>query len=313
MKPGRLIARIILYAILLAAVAATYVALNVLRTPAPPMPGDELEAFAASLAERTGGVLAARLEALDRIQALGEPEPGPKPMYAADRGLGYEAAKDAASRILEERVGVIEAPLHAGGLLPPGELDETLNAADRLYKERATEGTAMQELIFRDAMMAESPDYIRWLGYNMLTGTLGRDVIRYRVKESLQLHETKSTLYRTETDTIRNRLDASRSDARNLAAAAVSELDSRYDALIAELVSRTIESSANGGAEPARAGIAVLDDLRARLYAFAGVRPHRGLEVPPSDVPVSDRTAWLAPERLATDQFERDSAYSGEE
>ncbi len=297
----------ILYAILLAAIVATWVAVTTLEAPDPPMPGDELEAFKAAVSEETRIILADREAALASVETLGAPssESPPSMGRRIDGTTAFEDARDEASRAVVEQVGTMSTPPMSGGLPVSLELDDALNEADRLYESRNAEATSIQETVFREAMESESDDYIRHLGCLALVRTVNRDIIKYRLMESLPLQEIKAGIYETEVQNARAALEESRATASERISGSLTELDCRYGGLLDGIVggiATQIDEVEMEMIEPSR-GLAILESLISRLGGFSPVRLPGGLGLSGAGMPVTDRVAWLAREGEMGDVF----------
>lgn len=297
-----------MWATLLAVVTALWVVARVLREPPPGLDSGELDSLRENVASATDSILAERNAAIETLGAAGDVDPlifGRIDRYAAD-GSGFEAARSRAESDLQSgRIGP-GIPM-AGGLLPRAlEIDESLDAADAIFRVESVAGTEVSEAELRRTLEAEAPGYIRLLGYNELRQTLGRDLIRYRMLESLRFHELKDTLYRSESDTNKSAMYLARQGAYARRDSGLSVLDHRYmsyiQVLVHQLNSDWMSVERESGITPAESGVP--DDIRARIDGFSPVIGPSGREIEPGPVPASDRWSWLTSETEISTEFE---------
>ena len=297
-----------MWATLLAVTAALWVVVRVLREPPPGLDSGELDTLRENVAIATDSILAERKAAIESLDAAGDVDSliyGGVGRYVVD-GSGFEAARFRAESDLQHDRQGPDISMDGWSLPQALEMDESLDSADEIFRAESVEGTAVSEAELRRTLEAEAPGYIRLLGYNALRQTLGRDLIRYRVLESLRFHELKDTLYHSESDTNKSALYLARQGAYARRDSDLSALDHRYMSYIQVLVHQL---NSNWMSEERESGITraetiVPDDIRARIDGFSRVIGPEGREIEPGSVPASDRWSWLTSETEISTEFE---------
>lgn len=308
MNLNRKIPAFILYAILFAVVWAVWLVFSNLNPETPP-PGDtELLEFRQTLLADTRVIIDNRESALHALESVpGIPEPVSFPGITLDTrtSLIFERARTAAEDALIGEIASTEFPSIAEGFPAWEALDTTLNEADQLYIDWLTERSGNAMSICLNSLEDLSGSSILKTGYLRLIESLNRDLIKYRQKESLAVHDEKTTLYQTELDTINKNCDEARAVVRSLLSESNADVDSRYDARVENLYYRFIDMWTGSDIdfwEPA-GDSSVLDDIRSRLNRFSSVGRVTGPEIEPSIIPGSDRLTWLPDERILLREF----------
>jgi len=306
LSKGRLTARILLYAILVAAVVATWIVVNELEAPAPEIAGDEIDAFQLRLAESARGLVAQRSEALSQLGNLdewhavvGTDRPG------VQRATGFQAEKTRTGTILEDRIGMTSQSAMAAGQYDLPELGDALDEVDSLFEARLNEQTSAMESIFRESMFDSNDLYIGQLGYYALAGALRRDLIKYRLLNSLPLHEIKLDYYQGEYERLRDEVAAIRSNAVSRAEERANGIADRYSEIIAGLIGEiaaTLQTEPSGPDGPVM-GAEILESLGLRISSLSSVYLPAGLSLAAGPMPVIDRSEWLAYERDISSRF----------
>ena len=308
MNLNRKIPTIILYAILTAVVWAVWLVFSNLNPETPPPDDHELLDFRSTLLADTSNMIDNRESALLELELVpGMPDPVGFPGKILDTrtSLFFERARTAAGEALIGEIASTEYPSIAEGFPAWEVLDTTLDEADRIYFDWLAErsGTAMS--ICLNSLEGQSGSSILKTGYLRLIESLNRDLIKYRQKESLAVHDEKTTLYQTELDTINGNCDEARAIVRSLLSESNALVDSRYDARIEDLYNRFIDmwTGSEIGFWLPRGDSKVLDDIRSRLNRFLPVSMVNGPGIEPSNFPGSGRMAWLQGERILLQEF----------
>ncbi len=308
MNLNRKIPTIILYAILTAVVWAVWLVFSNLNPETPPPDDHELLDFRSTLLADTSNMIDNRESALLELELVpGMPDPVGFPGKILDTrtSLFFERARTAAGEALIGEIASTEFPSIAEGFPAWEVLDTTLDEADRIYFDWLAErsGTAMS--ICLNSLEGQSGSSILKTGYLRLIESLNRDLIKYRQKESLAVHDEKTTLYQTELDTINGNCDEARAIVRSLLSESNALVDSRYDARIEDLYNRFIDmwTGSEIGFWLPRGDSKVLDDIRSRLNRFLPVGMVTGPDIEPSNFPGSDRLTWLQGERILLQEF----------
>ncbi|MCK4721159.1 hypothetical protein KAU08_10885 [bacterium] len=308
MNLNRKIPTIILYAILTAVVWAVWLVFSNLNPETPPPDDHELLDFRSTLLADTSNMIDNRESALLELELVpGMPDPVGFPGKILDTrtSLFFERARTAAGEALIGEIASTEYPSIAEGFPAWEVLDTTLDEADRIYFDWLAErsGTAMS--ICLNSLEGQSGSSILKTGYLRLIESLNRDLIKYRQKESLAVHDEKTTLYQTELDTINGNCDEARAIVRSLLSESNALVDSRYDARIEDLYNRFIDmwTGSEIGFWLPRGDSKVLDDIRSRLNRFLPVSMVTGPDIEPSNFPGSGRMAWLQGERILLQEF----------
>lgn len=302
LKSNRLIARILLYALLVASIAAAWVAVTALRTPAPQLAEDDLSAFESAVNEQTAALADAHREALGKLGSIEKMSAPPGGIEGTSTRGELENARERASAALT--VGIGATAWEMGSFEGSPALDEALDEADRLYEQSIEEQVSLQEAFVRESLARQEPDHIRLVGYRALQTTLGRDIVRYKLLESLPIQEIKLDYYRNEFDRANYAIREEREFAQGRKGEIRAEVESRYDPLLAEIVNEFAASLADGeaqGVEPA--GVKdLLRDIRARIAGFSARLQHDGLSSERPPQPEFDRTDWVETESSRVDK-----------
>jgi hypothetical protein len=308
MNLNRQIPAFILYAILTAVVWAVWLVFSNLNPETPPPDDYELLDSKSTLLADTRVMIDNRESALLELESVpGMPDPVGFPGKILDTrtSLFFERARTAAGEALIGEIASTEFPSIAEGFPAWEVLDTTLDEADRIYFDWLAERSGNAMSICLNSLEGQSGSSILKTGYLRLIESLNRDLIKYRQKESLAVHDEKTTLYQTELDTINGNCDEARAIVRSLLSESNALVDSRYDALVENLYNRFIDmwtGSEIGFWEPA-GDSKVLDDIRSRLNRFLPVSMVNGPGIEPSNFPGSDRMAWLQGERILLQEF----------
>ncbi len=317
MRIGRFIARFILYATLVAAIVAAWVTITVLKAPEPVMQAEALGSFSETIAGENQALFDDRADALSELESYvgigaGRVSRGPGAARITPR---FENAQNAASQAVTGGIFTAALPSAAGMLISSPELDEILDTADAMYLDSVEERTARLVPFYIDAMALESDDYYRYLGYRTLMRTVDRDLIRYRVHDSLYFQEFKIDLYRGIYDESHRELTNRRNTARVGAEAIESELDNYYGNILAGLVSdfNTSLMEEETGRTEILAAAKMRDEIRSRIAGFqpVGLGSSHGIER--THMPDIGRLTWLAGERDAMEFFGEAASGDGSE
>jgi hypothetical protein len=306
LKKGRLTARILLYAILFAAIVATWIVVTELEAPAPEIAGDEIDAFQAQLADSARGLVAERSEALSQIGNLDEWH---ALAMTAHRGvptsIGFQAEKSRVETVLTDRIGLTSRSAMATGQYDLPELGDVLDEADSLYEEQLSERTSAMESVYRESMIDSGDDYIGQLSYYALAAALRRDLIKYRQLNSLPLHEIKLNYYQGEYVRFRDELASMRSTADALANERADEIEAKYDDMVAALIAQIAATLAEQPSAPEGPvmGADILESLELRISELPPVYLPAGLRLTAGPMPSIDRSEWLAYERDTSSRF----------
>jgi len=306
MKKVRTTARILLYAILLAAIVATWIAVTELEAPAPIIPGDEIDAFRVQVSDAARQLAEKRSNALSQLETLEEYPPG---RMVSPRGVpgrtGFQAVKSRTGTALEERIGMTSQPAMASGQYDLPELGDALAEADSLYETRIAEQTASMESIYREAMIDRNDRYLKQLGYYALAAALRRDLIKYRLLNSLPLHEIKLALYEDESELLSEELATIRSAAVARAEESAAAVAGRYNELVAVLISEIAATLAEAPPAPEGPvmGSEILESLQQRISSLSPAYPPEGITLDPAPMPVVERSVWIEHERIGSSSF----------
>ncbi len=302
MKSNRLTARILLYALLVAAIAAAWVAVTTLRTPAPQLAEDDLSAFESALNEETAALADAHREALGKLGSIEEMSAPAGGIERVSTRGELESARERASAALTAGVGATAWEM--GSFEGSPALDETLDEADRLYEQSVEERVSLQEAFVRESLARQQADHIRLVGYRALQTTLGRDIVRYKLLDSLPIQEIKLDYYRNEFDRANYAIREERQFAEERKGEIGAEVESRYDVLLAEIVDGFAASLADGdmqGVEPA--GVKnLLGDIGARIAGFSVHLQHDEFSIERPSQPEFERTDWVNTESSRVDK-----------
>jgi len=305
MKRIRLTARIILYTVLAAAIVAAWVAVTAINLPSPEVPSGGLDSFAASVDSLSEVILAARDSGVDELTGVGMEGTIGRAGERRVTGYDYNGRVTDLTRTLLMEVGRTGPPTTVDDFPESPVLDESLDEADRLYAERNRERTSAAEIILRESMLAESADYIRWIGSRVLSATLQRDIIKYRTLEALPFQEIKSTIYGNEGGTLRERLDGMRSAALTDVEDVTGAIDGVYDNEVGGLIDRVIdnwEETGTSGGDGESMHEAVENILR-RIDGFYGGRiPSMVVELP-ENPGLTSMVEWAEQERGETEEI----------
>jgi hypothetical protein len=277
-----------------------------LEAPAPEIAGDEIDAFRARLAESTRGLVEQRSEALAQLGNLDDwhAEAGTG-HRGVQRTTGFQAEKTRTGTILETRIGMTSESAMAAGQYDLPELGDALDEADSLFEARLSEQLSAMDSIFRKSMIDSNDMYIGQLGYYALAGAVRRDLIKYRLLNSLPLHEIKLDYYQGEYERLRDEVAAMRVAAVTRAEGSAAEITDRYSVIIAGLIGEiaaTLAEAPSGPDGPVM-GAEILESLGLRISSLSSVALHAGLRLTAGPMPVIDRSEWLAYERNMSSRF----------
>jgi len=317
MNKGRITARVFLYAILVAAIAATFVAVTTLRTPAPPAQADEIDAFSTAIADATDTIIESRERALIDIEntawpAFSASSTGP---FSLDTSTGFGPVRTSATRQVESRICTDPVTLASGRIVSTPELDATLDEADRLYALSNSDITAALVPFFLGELEKQADINLRLLGYRKLVSTLGRDLIRYRGVNSLQFHAIKSDIYGERVSSLDSELGSMRDASHVRADEITAGIQEGYDVQLAGLVDEIARALTESEPDPAKyaAMMEILDEIKYTINGFSGFSVPNAPSVQPAEIPISGRVAWLSGERDINESISSVSGISGSE
>jgi hypothetical protein len=306
MRASLFILRAFVFIAVAGVILAVWAALGAIQASPPALVGDEVSVSKADVGRIAGDVLNSRSQALD-IVASGEESPrstvGPTANPRLSDQSNLESARTAVQASLENR-----NPQVTETRIPPAPIiDPLLDQADALYWQGVSDLTGKTVGIYQDLIALEAPYYLRYIGFQALRATVDRDVISYRELNSLPLNDSKSTLYQTESDTNRDRLESLATDAATAIDKEKKAILTSRNALLDRLVAGAVANWTRGetGESGARPHAAFRSLFLDRLAAIGKqvFPPEYQLRRPPAQVPGAHMTSWLSGEEELTREF----------
>jgi len=305
MKAKRLILWIFTLGAAAMVVAAVWVLFSSLETRGPELSTLEVKEYKREVSETTKQVLGERKKALEdvskgwfRMGRVGE-------MSLQGVSVGFNEAKKRSEGILSEVEGERGLDLSKENLVWEWWVDDALDEADRLYKERINEETETGVEVYRGSMRDEAEKYFESICFKGLADTVQRDVMAYRSLSSLVFQELKMKLYTERSKEAREEVERRRDEARSSLEDIRGELDVYYETLLKELAGKELEGWENG------------EEVHVWEFREDAVRLIRGwMEkfgmpevrlggIAVGEMPDTQEGGWVESEREETEKFER--------
>jgi len=296
MKKRSIIWRISLYTALVCAVIAVWTAHSVLNIPDTEPTASEVSAFDTTTNQMAQEINDLRrndllsMSALDKVLVSDSPDAIPaSAVHSNSRGI-----------MLDKNDSIIGSWNGEDGtrqtdrvLEPSDELASALDSADDLYKERINLQVETLEPYLRDSIIDLRSAAVRWFGYHQLYNTIGRDIIRYRALNSLDLMEIKRDLYSDSYNEVHALREAARAETRvgamELEDAVKSDYDERLAILLDEIAALVIADAITRDLPDS---VTALDSIKYTISEFSppGWSHVSVTHVPSPDI---DTSGWI--------------------
>jgi len=314
MRTSFLVLLVFVVGVLAAVAVAFKVTLGVIDAKAPTIPSGELDELFYAINIDNADILLKRNAALDSAkpavfpmgyQSLVQP-------LSSRATNSLDGARQSALSELQSQPSVTEKTYASGGLEPSPALRSALDEADALYKEKVDKGVELAVDAYRQSLSDQAPFYLRYLGFLELGNTLDRDLFSYRELGSLNLNDAKLTIYRTETERNRQKVDDIRSEAETGVKAIEDDLEAQYTSKVDSLADSYVEKAESGMKKhPDSAGTdAIVSWVRDLLAEYRTPAFPAGEDLPSKPQLVTDTAAWVNKEKASAEKFGKISGVS---